>query len=40
VLLFVSMGSSWGWTSASELVLLIGGLAVLAPAHTAWCSAS
>jgi hypothetical protein len=29
VLLFVSMGSSWGWTSASELVLLVGGLAVL-----------
>ena len=30
VLLFVSMGSSWGWTSASELVLLIAGLVVLA----------
>jgi len=36
ILLFVSMGRSWGWTSASELFLLIGGLVVLALAllHT------
>ena len=36
VLLYVSMGRSWGWTSASELLLLIGGLVVLALAllHT------
>lgn len=30
VLLFVSMGRSWGWTSGSELLLLIGGLVLLA----------
>jgi len=29
VLMFVSMGSNWGWTSASELILLIGGLVLL-----------
>ena len=29
VLLYVSMGSSWGWTSAAQLVLLIGGAALL-----------
>jgi len=30
VLLFVSMGSSWGWTSAGELMLVVGGAVVLA----------
>ncbi|MGH3248403.1 MAG: MFS transporter [Trebonia sp.] len=30
VLLYVSMGNSWGWTSATQLVLLIGGLVLLA----------
>lgn len=30
LLLFVSMGSGWGWTSASELVLVTGGALLLA----------